>query len=133
MALDSSTLRERARNLRRNQTNAEQKLWNRLRSHQLCGFKFRRQYVIGSFIADFCCFEQRLVVELDGGQHASQTTADQRRSTFLLSRGYTVLRFWDNEVFEDIDAVLQQITQALDTPNRNPEPSPVPSPSGRGS
>ncbi|HWO41117.1 MAG TPA: endonuclease domain-containing protein [Candidatus Eisenbacteria bacterium] len=84
-----------------------------LRSRQLAGFKFRRQYPVGSFIVDFCCFERRLVIELDGGQHADHTVADQRRTAFLASRGYRVLRFWDNEVINEIDAVLERIRQVL--------------------
>lgn len=126
------TLKERARQLRRDQTDAEKKLWSRLRARQLAGFKFRRQFVIGPFIADFCCFEQRLIVELDGGQHADQIGADQKRSDFLLARGYRILRFWDNEVIENIDGVLQRIADEVDKPNPKLEPSPFPSPSGRG-
>jgi very-short-patch-repair endonuclease len=133
MEPSSSILKERARRLRREQTDTESKLWARLRSRQLIGFKFRRQFVIGPFITDFCCFKRRLVVELDGGQHAGKSTADEQRSAFLRSRGYRVLRFWDNEVMGDIDAVLQQILQALDDSNPAPDPSPVPSPTGRGS
>jgi very-short-patch-repair endonuclease len=113
MAPDAATLRNRARRLRRNQTDAERRLWARLRSNQLFGFKFRRQYPIAVFIVDFCCFERRLVVELDGGQHATRTEADQKRTNVLLSRGYHVLRFWDSEVLENIDGVLEQISQAL--------------------
>ncbi|MBI4525357.1 MAG: endonuclease domain-containing protein [Deltaproteobacteria bacterium] len=127
------TLRERARQLRRDQTVAEKTLWARLRSRQLNGFKFRRQFVIGHFITDFCCCKQRLVVvEIDGGQHASKTATDETRSAFLRSRGYKVLRFWDNEVFENIDGVLEQIAQALNDAARNQNPHPFPSPSGRG-
>ena len=81
------TLKERARQLRRDQTGAEKWLWARLRSRQVNGFKFRRQFVIGPFITDFCCFEHRLVVELDGGQHAGKTATDETRSAFLHSRG----------------------------------------------
>ena len=124
------TLKERARRFRREQTEAEKKLWARLRSRQLVGLKFRRQFVIGPFITDLCCFEKRLVVELDGGQHADQFDADRRRSDFLLSRSYRVLRFWDNEVMENIDAVLERIAEALADPTA--EPSPLPSPKGRG-
>jgi very-short-patch-repair endonuclease len=116
----NSTLKERARQLRRDQTEAEKRLWACLRSRQLSGFKFRCQFVIGPFITDFCCFEQQLVVELDGGQHASNTDHDEARSDFLRSRGYKVLRFWDNEVFENIDGVLQRIAQTLNEPIRNP-------------
>jgi very-short-patch-repair endonuclease len=127
-----STLKERARQLRRNQTDAEKRLWARLRSRQLNGFKFRRQFVIGPFITDFCCFEQRLVVELDGGQHASKTATDETRSAFLHSCRYTVLRFWDNEVLTNIDGVLERIAQVLGGFDKTQEPSPFPSPSGRG-
>ena len=109
MKQSTPILRDRARQLRHNQTDAERKLWARLRSRQLCGSRFRRQHSIGPFITDFCCFEQRLVVELDGGQHASKATADQRRSVFLESCGYQLLRFWDNEVMGNIDGVLQRL------------------------
>jgi very-short-patch-repair endonuclease len=130
---NGSKLKERARQLRHDQTEVEKKLWARLRARQINGVKFRRQHPIGPFIADFCCFEQRLVVELDGGQHASKTADDQRRSASLAKRGYRVLRFWDNEVMENIDGVLQQIAESLGEPSVNSEPSPVPSPRGRGS
>ena len=115
-------LRERARQLRHNQTDVEAKLWARLRGRQIASAKFRRQYPIGQFIVDFCCFEQRLVVELDGGQHADAGRFDQRRSDFLVAKGYRVLRFWNNDVTENIDGVLERISEAL-TP---------PSPKGRG-
>jgi very-short-patch-repair endonuclease len=133
MKQSTPVIRDRARQLRRNQTDAERELWARLRSRQLFGFKFRRQYPIGSFITDFCCFEQHLVVELDGGQHAEQTEADQRRSDLLTRHGYRVLRFWDNDVMQNMNGVLQRITEALSSSNVNLTPSPVPSPRGRGS
>ena len=123
MQAQTAKLRDRARRLRHNQTEVEQRLWARLRARQLCGAKFRRQHAISYFIADFCCLEHRLVVELDGGQHAMQTEADRRRSRFLASRGFRVLRFWDNEVMEDIDAVLEQIAEALTDPHPNPLPN----------
>jgi very-short-patch-repair endonuclease len=126
------TLRNRARQLRREQTEAEKRLWAALRARQLQGYKFRRQFVIGSVIVDFCCFEKRIVVELDGGQHAEQEAADQVRSWFLCSRGYRVLRFWNNEVLENFNGVLEKIFHALETTTLKNKPSPVPSPSGRG-
>jgi len=95
METKAQKLRDRARELRKNQTDVETKLWSRLRGRQVAGAKFRRQYPIGHFIADFCCYEQRLVVELDGGQHAEARTLDQRRTDFLVSQGYRVLRFWN--------------------------------------
>ena len=116
------TLRDRARRLRRNQTEAERKLWARLRFRQLGNAKFRRQYPIGPFITDFCCMEHGLVIELDGGQHAEHEEADRRRSAFLARRGYRVIRFWDNEVIEDIEAVLQRIMDELESPHPNPLP-----------
>ena len=96
-------LHDRARRLRHNQTDVEAKLWSRLRGRQIADAKFRRQYPIGHFIVDFCRFEQHLVVELDGGQHAEAGTLDQRRTDFLVSEGYRMLRFWNNEVLENSD------------------------------
>jgi len=130
MKPSTDTIRDRARQLRRNQTDVEAKLWTRLRARQVADAKFRRQYPIGRSIADFCCYEQRLVVELDGGHHAEQVGADQTRTDFFASRGYRVLRFWNNEVTENIEGVLERIARALCDPKN--EPSPLPSPSGRG-
>ncbi|HEV8344568.1 MAG TPA: endonuclease domain-containing protein [Candidatus Binatia bacterium] len=118
-----STLKDRARRLRREQTDTESKLWARLRARQLCGAKFRRQHPIGPFISDFCCVERGLVVELDGSQHADRVKADQFRTSFIEECGYRVLRFWDNEVMENIDAVLEQILRALSDPHPCPLPS----------
>lgn len=123
MQARAGKLRERARRLRHNQTDAEKRLWSRLRARQLCSAKFRRQHPIGRFIADFCCVEHGLVVELDGGQHAAQAEADRRRSAFLARKGYRVLRFWDNEVMEDIEAVPERIMHVLTDPHPNPLPN----------
>jgi very-short-patch-repair endonuclease len=105
----------RARALRREETDAERKLWQRLQAKEFAGFKFRRQFPIGDFIADFCCRERKLVVELDGGQHAEPAgiTRDLWRTRLLEGRGYRVIRFWDNEVLTNIDGVLQVILEAL--------------------
>ena len=105
--------RDAARRLRLEQTDAEQRLWSRLRGSQLEGFKFRRQYPIGPFFADFFCLEAKLVIELDGSQHADQLDPDERRTEFLRAAGYAVLRFWNNEVISEIDEVLQRIADAL--------------------
>ena len=122
MPLDFSELKKRARRLRREQTDAESKLWARLRDRQLCNAKFRRQHAIGPFIADFCAVERGLVIELDGGQHATQAQPDQRRSAYLERSGYRVLRFWDNEVLMNMEAVLERIFQVLNDPHPCPLP-----------
>jgi len=118
----SSLQRGRARKLREVQTDVESKLWMRLRARQLMGAKFRRQHPIGPFIADFCCVEAGVVVELDGGQHAEQIAADEKPTKVIEQRGYKVIRFWDNEVIGNIEGVLQSIGAALD----GPHPSPLP-------
>src|SRR5262249_41609297 len=114
--------REYRRRLRRDQTTAELKLWFQLRDRRLSGAKFRRQHPIGPYIADFCCFEAKLIIELDGGQHALRARADSVRTAFLESRGYRVLRFWDNDVLTNLAGVLQRIAESL----KNPHPNPLP-------
>ena len=104
---------EFSKQLRRDQTDAERKMWQILRSRSLAGYKFRRQQPIGPYIADFCCFRPRLIVELDGGQHAEQIEYDARRTEFLQSEGYQVIRFWDNQVLKEMDAVCEAILEAL--------------------
>jgi very-short-patch-repair endonuclease len=101
----------RARQLRRNSTEAEKRLWTSLRQ-SLPGFKWRRQMPVGPYIADFACFAEKLVVELDGGQHAASET-DAARTAFLESQGYRVLRFWNNDVLANTDGVLEQISLSL--------------------
>ena len=123
MESQASIAGDRARRLRHDRTEAERRLWARLRDRRLSDAKFRRQHPVGPFITDFCCREQGLVVELDGGQHASRQEADQRRATFLGQQGYRVLRFWDNEVFENIDGVLHRIAEALIDPHPDPLPT----------
>jgi very-short-patch-repair endonuclease len=124
-------LRRYARRLRRDQTDAERKLWSRLRDRRLYGARFRRQHPIGPFISDFCCTEAKLVIELDGGQHAFQKRSDAERTAFLEGQGYRVIRYWDSEVLTSTDAVLQRIALAL---RADPRPSPYPLPKGeRGS
>jgi very-short-patch-repair endonuclease len=106
-----------ARRLRRTQTDAEAKLWARLRARQISGVKFRRQHPIGPYIVDFCSPDHGLVVELDGGQHAEQTSADQARTHFLEAEGYRVVRFWDHEVLNHLDAILEEIVRLLSNPH----------------
>ncbi len=103
----------RAKSLRHSQTDAEGLLWHYLRNKQLDGYKFRRQQPIGPYIIDFACLPEKLLIELDGGQHAEQETYDEQRDQFLKDKGYQVLRFWNNEAFDNCFAVLEQIYQAL--------------------
>ena len=115
-------MKQLARSLRKNQTDAERKLWRCLRARELCGFKFRRQYPIAPCIVDFICVEKRLIVEIDGGQHATMTEIDNTRTEFLNARGYRVLHFWNNEVLQQLDAVLAKILDSLTHPHPNPLP-----------
>ena len=104
---------QNAKTLRQNQTNAEGLLWHYLRNKQLDGHKFRRQQPIGPYIVDFACMPRKLIVELDGGQHAKQQAYDNKRDTFLKDKGFRILRFWNNEVFENCFGVLESIYNAL--------------------
>ncbi len=111
------------RQLRSNMTDAERKLWRHLRQKQIYGYKFRRQHPIGKYIVDFVCVENGLVVELDGGQHSEQIIADSSRTEFLMKRGCKVLRFWNNEVLNNIEGVKQIIAEELlNYPHPNPPP-----------
>jgi very-short-patch-repair endonuclease len=105
-------VKERARQLRREQTPAEQKLWSALRGAWLGGYKFRRQHPIGWFIVDFYCADANLVVEVDGDVHAGQEEYDQSRTDWLEEQGYRVIRFRNVDVIEDIDAVGREILMA---------------------
>lgn len=109
--------RTSARKLRRQQTDVESKLWMRLRDRQLSGAKFRRQHPIGPYIVDFCCPDRELIVELDGGQHAEQASADQVRTDFLEAAGYRVVRFWNHQALDQMDAILEEIVRLLSDPH----------------
>ena len=113
---------DRARHMRREMTKAELKLWSILRNRALIGVKFRRQVPIGNYIADFCCLEHRLIVELDGGQHAEQETADASRSRFLAEEGFRVLRFWNGQVLSGSEFVVAEILAAIIEEGRTPSP-----------
>jgi very-short-patch-repair endonuclease len=94
-------------------TDVERLLWHALRGRQLNGHRFRRQHPIGSYIADFACIEQQLVLELDGGQHQEQAQYDERRTAYLQVHGWQVLRFWNNDVINNFDGVLFAIAEHL--------------------
>jgi very-short-patch-repair endonuclease len=115
-----------AQALRKNQTDTEKYLWYALRNRQLAGFKFRRQQAIANYIVDFVCLEQRLVVELDGGQHAEQKDYDCERTSVLNAQGFKVLRLWNNEVFENLEGVLSVILQGLRFDATTPHPNSLP-------
>lgn len=108
---------QNARKLRSNLTLAEKRLWSRLRAHRLAGAGFRRQHPIGPFIVDFCAPRQKIIVELDGGQHAEQKEKDEHRTKYFEEQGYKVLRFWNNEVLENMDWVLEKIAKSLESPD----------------
>ena len=109
----SESSHETARRLRRDQTVAENILWRHLRGRRLCNIKFRRQFPIGPYFIDFCSIERRLIIEVDGGQHADRSADDEIRTTYLTSRGYRVLRFWNNQVHASADQVLADIEKFL--------------------
>ena len=106
-------LLERSRSLRSNQTEAEQRLWYYLRARRFSGLKFKRQKPVGNYIVDFVCFSPKLIVEVDGGQHAEQEQYDDSRDRWLRNEGFIVLRFWNNQVLGDTEAVLGSIRETL--------------------
>lgn len=116
----------RARELRKNMTEAERSLWRHLRLRQLGGHKFRRQQPMGRYIVDFVCLEKQLIIEVDGGHHSEQAAYDLERDTWLGKQGFIILRFWDNEVLKEIESVKERIMNALEkysnTPHLNPPP-----------
>jgi very-short-patch-repair endonuclease len=107
--------RDNARQMRKNPTDAERLVWRALRGRRFAHFKFRRQASIGKYIVDFVCFEKKLVLELDGGQHAEaeQQAWDSTRTAWLESQGFIVLQFWDHDVLKDWESIEQAIWQQL--------------------
>ena len=108
-----STTHAQARALRKSQTNAEAILWSRLRNRQMAGRKFRHQLPLLGYVADFASLVAKLIIELDGGQHAEQVEADERRTRALATAGFLVLRFWNSDVFTNLETVLKTIHAAL--------------------
>jgi len=109
-----------ARKLRREATDAERRLWSAVRDRRLNGYRFRRQYPIGPFIVDFACTKERLIVEADGGQHSDSKT-DDARTAWLESRGWRVVRFWNNEILQNPEGVIDAILREL----RGDDPHPA--------
>jgi very-short-patch-repair endonuclease len=118
---------EHAKQLRSHQTDAEARLWFHLRGHRFMGLKFKRQKPMGRYILDFICHAPKLVIEVDGGQHAEQAAADRERDAWLEVQGFRVLRFWNNQVLAETDAVLEAIRLAvLAAEAEDPLPNPSP-------
>jgi very-short-patch-repair endonuclease len=109
----------RSKALHRNMTPAEVKLWTHLRAHRMKDVHFRNQHAIGKYIVDFCAPRRKLIIELDGSQHLEQEAYDAERTAFLESRGYRVLRFWNNQVMNEIEGVLHVIYAALHEEDTN--------------
>ena len=106
-------LKHRARQLRSHATDAEVRLWQSIRKRQLLGYKFRRQFVIAPYIVDLISLELKLVIELDGGQHMDQHACDKKRTDFISSKGFRVIRFWNDDVLRDIDVVLEEVRRVI--------------------
>ncbi|MGB3320593.1 MAG: DUF559 domain-containing protein [Sphingopyxis granuli] len=117
----------RSRELRLNATDAERKLWAQISARKVAGVRFNRQFPIGPFICDFVSRGTRLVIEVDGGQHAVDVAKDEARTAYLEARGYRVIRFWNNDVLERIEGVVSEIEHLLATC-----PPPPPPASGKG-
>jgi very-short-patch-repair endonuclease len=103
-----------AKQLHRNMTSAESMLWAHLRSHRLNNIHFRNQHAIGNYIVDFCSPKHKLIIELDGSQHLDQAEYDTERTAFLQAKSYRILRFWNDQVMNDINGVIQAITDILE-------------------
>jgi very-short-patch-repair endonuclease len=111
----SPKMMHRAGELRHEPTPAEAKLWKYLRAQTLDGTHFRRQYAINQYIVDFCAPRAKLIIEVDGSQHFDQKDYDAERTEFLKAKGYRVLRFWNNDILNNIQGVMFEITQAIST------------------
>ena len=116
--------REFARQLRHHMTESETRLWRHLRAHRLNGEKFRRQQPIGPYVVDFVHFGARLIVEADGGQH-NDAPRDERRDAWLQAQGFKVMRFWNNEIMNNLDGVLVSVMAAVTEAPLSPGPSPA--------
>ena len=110
---------DRAKALRKNMTDAERRLWYRLRAHRFHGLKFKRQVPIGPFIADFANLRTKIVIEVDGGQH-NESHRDRIRDRLLSERGFRVLRFWNTDVLRSTEAVLETISDAVESAKQGP-------------
>jgi len=117
-------IRSYAKQLRRELTTEERRLWYRLRIRRFAHYKFRRQHPVGNYILDFVCCEARLAIELDGGQHDEREEYDRQRTVWLNQKGWQVIRFWNNEIWHNEEGVLDEILEKLQTLLPSPRPSP---------
>ncbi len=124
-------MRDIARSFRKQPTPAETRLWQVLRNSQLGGYRFYRQFVIGPFIVDFCCRKKGLIIELDGGHHSAAKEHDESRTEYVNQFGFVVLRFWNGEIFRNLENVLEVIRLNLSTLPVCPHPGPLPKGGGR--
>ena len=108
-------LKQNARYLRNNMTSQERKIWNIIRNRQFYGFRFLRQYVIGTYIVDFICRSEKIIIEIDGGQHneTEKIKLDEERTNFLNLKGYKVIRFWNNEIDNNIEGVYRKLQEVF--------------------
>ena len=113
---------QKARQLRKKPTSAETLLWKHIRAHRLANIGFRRQHAIGPYIVDFRAPRLKLIIEADGGQHAEEKEYDKTRTEYLANHGYSVMRFWNNEILENLDGVLEAILKRILTPWTPPFP-----------
>jgi len=122
LVYNKTIFKERRRDLRRNQTDAEKALWKQLRNKGFMGLKFFRQYSVGAYIVDFYCPEHKLAIEVDGGQHADPENMnyDRERTCYLESIGITVTRFWNNDLLQNIEGVLEEMIKILTPPPSAP-------------
>lgn len=118
----SVTRRGYAKRMRREPTEAEKLFWWEIRDRRLAGLKFKRQYLIDSYIVDFVCLEHKLIVELDGGQHSEMINNDAKRSAVLQSNGFRVLRVWNAEIFTNMEGVIDAVLAELDRGSSSPSP-----------
>jgi very-short-patch-repair endonuclease len=125
LKMDNQQMTDLSKELRRQGTPAERVLWTKLRNIQLAGVKFRRQQSVGNYVVDFVSFEKKLVIEIDGGQHSEDHIAgrDEKRTAWLESQGFRVIRFWNNEVIENLNGVLLRIQEVIGIETPSPSSS----------
>ena len=123
---------EKSRQLRKNMTSQERKLWNIIRERRFFGYRFRRQFPISSYIVDFVCREKRIIIEIDGGQHneIQNIEYDNKRTEFLKSEGFQVIRFWNNDVDNNMDGIYERLKEVFKIDDKITPPQPSPSREG---